>query len=89
MATFTLRNRNNEITAEPMARFEAGTMRYTLRSDGKVLRQFRYEGKLEAPAISTTWRAVTWQKFSKAEQLAAFRRYAIKRGVSASEVTIL
>ena len=80
-------------TAKPMARFDQASAggirgtRYTLRSDGVILRQFRYEGKLEAPAVSARWKRETWRKCTEAMKLAAFKRYAAARGVR--EITIL
>lgn len=77
MAKMTLAN------AHPLAHAEvvttAGTkVRYTVRSDGKLLRQFRFDGRLEGAAISATFKAR-----EAVELVAAFRRYVARFDSSA------
>ena len=94
MATLTLTSNvyPYEVKAQPIARFDcrnaAGALstRYTLRSDGVILSQWRFDGRLEAPKQAAKFNAVAWSKCGDGERLAAFKRYALKRGVAAGEV---
>lgn len=88
MATLTTYTKSfpREVKAQPMARFdcESGT-RFTLRSDGKILRQLRINGKLEHAVIVERFRPVLWKKYNRGEQLGVFEQYAVTKGVSRIE----
>ena len=59
--------------ARPVALFESNIGRYTLRSDGSILRQLRIDGKLEHATI------VAHVKEGKDEHK-AFERYNVRMG---------
>jgi hypothetical protein len=71
-------------SAYPVASFETpdGKVKFTLRSDGKVLRQFRIDGSLEGATISGD------AGNERTTARLRFNNYAAKRGAKAETVVV-
>lgn len=66
-------------TAKPLMRIDTDGARYTLRSDGVILYQWRYEGRLRHATRLTRFKDTV----PASEYRAAFGRFALRRQLPA------